>query len=163
MCPRNHYQPTDANRQSPFSVRLYCTGGGGGVDSGAGGSCKPPTELWKDGKDKSESETPRDPANNPARFAVASKTWTEPLGAWRLGARADDGHVHPSRRTHPSLAADEHVVKEVRQSAKIQVVQKPTPIFLYLFSVVLLAIVLVSHPHGSPKPFIFHALSLGAR
>lgn len=102
-----------------------------GVDTGAGGSRKPPTELQEDRKVKGESKTPRAPANNPARIAVAPKSCSEPLGAWRLGARADDGHARPS------LAANkEHVVKEAQQ---------PTPVVLYLFSAVLLAIVLVSY------------------
>lgn len=62
------------------------------------------------------------------------------MGAWRFGARADDDHVDAS----PSLTTDEHLIKEARQSTKDAVVQQPAPALIYLFSVIFLAVVLVS-------------------
>ncbi|KAI0195755.1 hypothetical protein EV127DRAFT_477474 [Xylaria flabelliformis] len=64
------------------------------------------------------------------------------MSVWRSGARAEnDDRVHSSLR---SLTADERSVKEVRQSSKDALAQHPTPTLIYLFSVVFLAVVLVT-------------------
>ncbi|KAJ2991863.1 hypothetical protein NUW58_g2365 [Xylaria curta] len=125
-----------------FSVRLL------GFIAGAGGSWKLPPDRIVEGRKV------RDPANNPAKIAVAPHTRSELVGAWRFGARADDDHVRRSPlRTSPSLAADEHLVKEVRQPAK-DAVQQPIFALIYLFPVVSLAVVLTlaRASLGSPQP-----------
>lgn len=84
------------------------------------------------------------------------------MGAWRFGARAHDGRVNSPQCTPPSLTSDEHLVKEVRQSAKHEVVQQPTPLFIYLFSVVFLIVVLVSYSQGSSELFITYFIPRGS-
>lgn len=101
----------------------------------------------------------RDPANNPAKFAVAPNAWSALVGAWGFGARADGDHVCSPIRTPPSsTTTDEHMVKQAGQPARngVAVVQQPSPVFIYLFSAVCLAVVLVSnYSLGSSELFIF--------
>ncbi|KAJ3564058.1 hypothetical protein NPX13_g7977 [Xylaria arbuscula] len=89
----------------------------------------------------------QDPANNPARFAVAPNSLSELVGAWGLGtSRADGDRLCGPMCEPPSLSTDEHMVEQAGQPAKkgVTVVQQPTSVFLYLFSAVCLTAVLIA-------------------
>lgn len=69
---------------------------------------------------------------------MASNTWPEPEKAWRRGARAD--------QVRTSSPNNDDLVNEPRQLTKDRVVQRPTPVLFYLFSAIILFVVLVAQP-----------------